>query len=109
MNIGHKLFLVSKILFAKNKIIDQILVAAQNGHAINMDYVSKTSKEFKNYVVIPIEMKERKLTDGISMVLYAEDVNDENRTKTFVISNIKRINEINKKYKSINPIKIKGV
>lgn len=107
MKYYKQLLLIARILISNKNIIDLILNAAVQKHAINMDYVTKTSNELKNYIVVPIEIKQRKLTNGITMVLYAEDINDNNRTKTFIINNIKRINEIDKVYKTNNPIKIK--
>lgn len=106
MKYSKKLLLIAKILFANDKIIQTILDAAVNKHAVNMDYVTKTANELKNYIVVPLEIKQRKLTNGTTMVLYAEDVNDGNRTKTFILKNIKRINELDKSFRTKHPIKI---
>lgn len=106
MRYSKKILLIAQLLIAKNNFIEIILNAATNKHAINMDYVTKTANELKNYIVVPLEIKQRKLTNGTTMVLYAEDVNDSNRTKSFILDNIKRVNELNKSYRTKHPIKI---
>ena len=58
---------------------------------IVIDYVKITTNELNQYKVIPLEWKFRDLKVGRRKVLYAQDMNEGYKTKSFVHINIQRV------------------
>lgn len=90
MKISNKLIKIAEILNSKQ--IQNVLVqATKKKCAVNIDYLTISGKGIKNYTVMPLQIKKRQLKYSNQLVLYAQDINENNRTKSFVIKNIKRI------------------
>lgn len=52
---------------------------------------------------MPLELKQRRLKKGVYTVLYAQDVNDNNRTKSFIVNKIFKLKIDKKNNKRIRP------
>ena len=50
-----------------------------------------TSSDLKKYRIVPLEWKMRKLKMGYRKVLWAQDILDNYRTKSFVLTNIQKV------------------
>lgn len=82
-------------------LLSILLVATKQKKAVNFDYISINTGAMKNYTILPLQVKLRRLKKGSQTVLYGQDVNNNNRTKSFVLKNIKNIKVINQKFKRV--------
>ena len=78
-------------LLAKRNRNISIIEAVARGSYVVIEYVKITDNTFNRYKVIPMEWGFRDLKVGRRKVLYAQDMNDEYRTKSFVHVNIQRV------------------
>lgn len=78
------------LLAKRNRNIAIIEAVARETYII-IEYVKITTNEFSAYKVIPLEWKFRDLKIGRRKVLYAQDMNDRFKTKSFVHINIQRV------------------
>ena len=78
-------------LLAKRNRNISIIEAVARGSYVVIEYVKITDNTFNRYKVIPMEWAFRDLKVGRRKVLYAQDMNDEYRTKSFVHVNIQRV------------------
>ena len=86
------------IASSKTQLKNVLLQATKEDKAITFNYTSIINNQTKQYTVMPLEIKNRILKNGNNLVLYGEDVNDGNRTKSFVINNIDNIKINNKRF-----------
>lgn len=78
-------------LLAKRNRNISIIEAVARGTYIVIEYVKITDNSFDRYKIIPLEWSFRDLKIGRRKVLYAQDMNDQFRTKSFVHVNIQRV------------------
>lgn len=92
--ISKKLIIIADILsplkFSK-QIKDLLVQATKQKCAVKFDYTSIIDGKTKTYIVMPLQIKTRNLNHGTELVLYGEDINHNNRTKSFVIKSIRNI------------------
>ena len=86
------------IASSETQLKNVLLQATKEDKAITFNYTSIINNQTKQYTVMPLEIKNRILKNGNNLVLYGEDVNDGNRTKSFVINNIDNIEINNKRF-----------
>lgn len=98
MKISKQLIKIAEILNSK-QIQETLLQATKNKCAVNIDYLSISGNGINNYTIMPLQIKKRQLKYSNELVLYAEDINQNNRTKSFVMRNIKKIT-IDQKHKN---------
>lgn len=84
-----------------NKKVQQILNALVDFNTIGIDYRKKDGS-FESYVIVPVQIK----NNNKKLILYAEDVDENNQTKSFIVNNILKIRNHNRDNKTIHPIKI---
>lgn len=90
MRISKQLIRIAQLISQKQ--IQKILVqATEKKCAININYLTISGNGIKNYTVMPLQIKNRQLKNSRQLVLYAQDINEHNRTKSFIIKNIKHI------------------
>lgn len=91
MDLNKKILKIAKQIFLskldeyKLTLINQSI---KNKKVIQFSYKSIETNQTKKYSVIPLEIKSRKLSNGYEIVLYAQDINSNKRTKSFVFKNI---------------------
>lgn len=84
-----------------NKTMQKIINALQQFNTISIDY-RKLNGQFESYVIVPVQIKNK----NKKLVLYAEDIDQQNKTKSFIIKNILKIRNYNRDNKTKHPIKI---
>ncbi len=93
-------------LFSKRNKRIAIREAALRRVQCIIKYRKITTNEVKKYIIAPLEMKYRRLRVGFRKVLYASDMEDKKRTKSFVLNNIFSVALTDRKYRPLYPIKI---
>ena len=99
MKTSTKLIKIAIKLANNSQTLQALLDATKENKAIQFQYLSITNNTVKKYTVLPLQIKLRKLQNGSQTGLYAEDVNKNNRTKSFVLKNIKNIKLIDNIFK----------
>lgn len=89
-----------KSFHLNQQIEEQLSQATKEECAVIFEY-STLQGENKTYNVMPLDIKTRQLKNGKETVLYAEDLNENNRTKSFIIKNIKNM-RLDKKHNKRN-------
>lgn len=90
MRISKQLIKIAEILNFK-QVREVLIQATKKKCAVNIDYLTISGNGIKNYTVMPLQIKTRELKYSRQLVLYAEDIHQQNRTKSFIIKNIKHI------------------
>ena len=93
LKISTQLFFIAsslKSLHLNKDIAEQLQKATQQKCSVTFEY-STIEGNTNVYNVMPLDIKLRQLKEGTELVLYAEDVNQKNRTKSFIVKNIRNI------------------
>ena len=78
-------------LMAKRNRSVAIIEASRRRTYVVLTYIKITDDIKESYKVIAMEWKYRKLKSGFKKVLYAQDMNEEYRVKSFVHINIQNV------------------
>ena len=90
MKVNVFTYKTGTLLAKRNRSIAIMEAVARNTYVV-IEYVKITTNELKTYKIIPLEWKFRELKVGRRKVLYAQDMNEQFRTKSFVHVNIQRV------------------
>ena len=103
MTLSNKLIKIAEQIrnIDSNSVMSVLLQASKEDNAVSFDYISIETGKLKKYIVLPLQVKLRKLKKSSDTMLYAQDVENNNKTKSFVLKNIRNIKIEGNKYKRI--------